>query len=311
MLNQKSYLLGWGKTEIKVHRDLTVVELVLEAVERALNDANMSHNEINYILTSSVDLWDGKTASNIAITEVVGAIMKGETRVAADGLVAAMHADFAIRSGLYTNVLVVAHCKESEICDEASLTQWTFDPLYLQPLGFDQQAAHLLEKSFVLSKTLNENFEKKPIDGAVALILTADQKRIKYKKKISILSSSTLTDAHYPGRRDYKNGIFTQLIRDLLKRMNSEDLSAIHKVALCQGFDERYKNWCKNLGFSGEFLPEVDAPFMVKGLLQLIESAQAAIQSSKVEPNYILVHGRSGVAHQSESALVLEVLHGT
>jgi acetyl-CoA acetyltransferase len=87
-------------------------------------------------VTASVDLFDGLTASNIAVTEVVGAVMKAETRIAADGLAAAIHAACSLRSGAYQTVLVAAHGKAS-MNDYRSLTRWAMDPIHLQPLDVD------------------------------------------------------------------------------------------------------------------------------------------------------------------------------
>ena len=96
----------------------------------------MGHGEIDAVVTASVDLFDGLTASNIAVTEVVGAVMKSETRIAADGLAAAIHAACELRSEVFDTVLVAAHGKAS-MSDYRALTRWAMDPIHLQPLGVD------------------------------------------------------------------------------------------------------------------------------------------------------------------------------
>jgi acetyl-CoA C-acetyltransferase len=110
--------------------------MVLEAVEAALQDARISMEEIESVVTASVDLWDGRTASNIQVTEVVGAVMKPEARVAGDGLLAALHAAMTILSQAYQTVLVVAHCKMSE-GEHWSCSNRAMDPIYQEPLGVD------------------------------------------------------------------------------------------------------------------------------------------------------------------------------
>lgn len=114
----------------------SIPEIVLEAVEAALDDAQLGYNEIDAVVTASNDLLDGLTASNIAVTEVVGAVMKPETRVAGDGLCAAIHGAAQIMAGAYETVLVVAHAKPS-LSDYDEITLWAMEPFFAQSMGLD------------------------------------------------------------------------------------------------------------------------------------------------------------------------------
>lgn len=127
---------GWGQVGPVAEDARSIPEMVLTAVEAALESSGLGFADIDAVVTASVDLFDGLTASNIAVTEVVGAVMKPETRIAADGLCAAIHAACQINAGAYDTVLVVAHAKAS-IADYQRLTQWALDPVFLQPLGLD------------------------------------------------------------------------------------------------------------------------------------------------------------------------------
>lgn len=129
------FVLG-GHLELCPEDPRSIPEMVLAAVEGALADAGLGWDDIDAVVTASVDLFDGLTASNIAVTEVVGAVMKPETRIAADGLVAAIHAHHQLRAEAYETVLVVAHGKAS-MAPYWDLTAWAMDPIFLQPLGVD------------------------------------------------------------------------------------------------------------------------------------------------------------------------------
>ena len=129
-------VVGIGATQTVGQDSRSIPEIVLEAVEGALADADLSTQNIDAVVTASIDLVDGLTASAIAVTEVVGAVMKPETRIAADGLCALAHAACQLWAGAYETVLVVAHGKASMTSQQA-LTAWTLDPIYLQPLGVD------------------------------------------------------------------------------------------------------------------------------------------------------------------------------
>lgn len=139
-------LPGSSETEIT---DRSILVMVLRAVQACLADAQLDMHDVDAVVTASVDLWDGKTASNIAVTEVVGAVMKPETRIAGDGLLALIHAAMAILSGQYRRVLVVAHGKTSE-GDVEAISNWTFDPVYQQTLGLtDLHALGLQAQAFI------------------------------------------------------------------------------------------------------------------------------------------------------------------
>lgn len=114
----------------------SIPEMVLAAVEEALADAAIGFDGVEAVVTASVDLFDGLTASNVAITEVVGAVMRPETRIAGDGLCAAIHGACELRAGACETVLAVAHGKAS-MAPHWALTEWAMDPVFLQPLGID------------------------------------------------------------------------------------------------------------------------------------------------------------------------------
>jgi acetyl-CoA acetyltransferase len=126
-----------GCAETGVSEDpRSIPEMVLASVEGALVDAGLDWGDLDAAVTASVDLFDGLTASSIAVTEVVGGVMRPETRIAADGLAAAIHAFHLIRAEVYETVLVVAHGKAS-MTPHWDLTSWALDPIFVQPLGAD------------------------------------------------------------------------------------------------------------------------------------------------------------------------------
>ena len=137
-------IIGVGQTKFKEVISETIPEMVYFAVREALEDAQLEISDIDHVVTASVDLWDGMTASNAAVTEVVGAVMKPEVRVSQDGLLACYHAYMMLRAGLYNAVLVVAHCKGS-MGDYYSISNWSFDPIYQQRLGLDFLSAGALQ----------------------------------------------------------------------------------------------------------------------------------------------------------------------
>lgn len=129
-------IAGVGETGPVAADPRSIPEMVLEVVDAALADAGCTHADIDAVVTASVDLFDGLTASNIAVTEVVGAVMKPESRIAGDGLAAVIHAACQLWAKSYRTVLVVGHAKPSMAAYQ-ELTTWAMDPITLQPLGID------------------------------------------------------------------------------------------------------------------------------------------------------------------------------
>lgn len=185
-------ILGVGRTSYAPQPGTAIPELVYRAVQAALADAGLTMQEVDARVTASVDLWDGLTASNVAITEVVGAVMQPETRVAGDGLLAVCQAALSILAGAYDVVLVVAHAKAS-MGDVRALSNWTFDPIYQQPLGLDDLSAAALQAAALGAPAPLPN---PPADGAAAVILGAAP------GPITIRGMGWALDEHYLGDRD-------------------------------------------------------------------------------------------------------------
>lgn len=98
-------------------------------------------NEIESSVTCSDDLFDARTISDNAITDVVGAHFQGEEKVAADGSQAVYYAVSQILSGHHDVVLLTGHCKESQGASRNQVTHLAFDPFFTRPIGLDYVAA--------------------------------------------------------------------------------------------------------------------------------------------------------------------------
>lgn len=296
---------GYAKTTFERQDQKTISDLVLQAVNDALNVAHCTHKDIDYVITASVDLWDGKTASNIAITEVVGAVLKGETRVASDSLMALIHADYVLATEKYKKVLVVAHCKESEIEDIRAVSSWTFDPLYMQNIGMDFTAASLLQHDILFNKSsVPELFTRNQFpDGAIAFVLERDSQK---NKGPYLISYAHQMGAHYLGRRKWEQNIFSQVLEEVLKKAHLEDFSSLQWAALSGSTcweEERYQIEMKKRNFKGEFVPFQGAPFIVKGLSRLSDILE---KMKNCGLSRGLVHSSLGPAAQGECVCIIE-----
>lgn len=293
------FLLGVGRTNYAAQPGAAIPQLVYDAVQAALADAGLTMHDVDARVTASVDLYDGLTASNVAITEVVGAVMQPEARIAGDGLLAVCHAAISIAAGAYNTVLVVAHCKAT-MGDRWGITSWTFDPIYQQPLGLDDSTAASLHASAL-------GLDAAPVpcppgDGAAVIILSS------IPGSVTIRGMGWALDEHYLGDRDLMS---SPALRTAARRAFSlagiidppRDLTL---AEISDHFDYQRALWASSLGLdpfpslnpSGGLARGV--PPIVAGLDRLIE----VVLRLREQPGLGLAHGCWGPAGQGHVVVV-------
>jgi acetyl-CoA C-acetyltransferase len=102
---------------------------------------------IDMSISVSDDMFDARTISNNAMTDVLGAHFGCEEKVAQEGIQAIYYGLAAIASGHHDIVLVLGHCKESQGKSRNIVTHLAFDPFYTRPVGLDFCAAAGLQAS--------------------------------------------------------------------------------------------------------------------------------------------------------------------
>lgn len=293
-------ILGIGRTDYTPKPAVAIPEMVHRAVRLALNDAGLTIERIDAVVTASVDLYDGLTASNIAVTEVVGAVMKPEARVAGDGLLAVCQGAISILAGAYKTVLVVAHCKAS-MGDRWGISNWSFDPIYQQPLGLDDFSAAALQASALGLAALPT--PAPPADGAAAIVLSSAP------APIAIRGMGWALDEHYLGDRSLAH---SPALREAARRAYAlanivEPKRDLTVAELSDHFDYQRALWASILGLdafphlnpSGGLMRGV--PPFVAGLDRLIE----VVLHLRESPGIGLAHGCWGPAGQGQVVVVV------
>jgi acetyl-CoA C-acetyltransferase len=112
-------VVGVGQTHHKARRsDVSIPGLVREAVDRALSDAGLGHEDIDAVVVGKApDMLEGVMQPEQFLAGALGAHMKPLLRVHTAGSVGASTAITAmthVASGLYERVLTVAFEKQSE-----------------------------------------------------------------------------------------------------------------------------------------------------------------------------------------------------
>ncbi len=134
-------IIGVGMTSIEKRKvDATYADLAWEAVNKALMDAGLSIEDIDNVITTSSDFWDGRTISCMAVGDASGVRYKNCSAVEGDGTFGAAYALARTLSGDYKTTLVTGHSKGSESISSI-ITNAAFDPIYERSFGMDMISA--------------------------------------------------------------------------------------------------------------------------------------------------------------------------
>ena len=137
--------------------------MALDVLESLLEQTGLDFSEdggINTSINVSDDVFDARTISDNAMTDVLGAHYRCEEKVAQDGAQAVYYGLATILSGHTDLVLIIGHCKESQPESRNMVTHLAFDPFYTRPVGLDfccaaaLQAQCYMAKSYVTEKQL-------------------------------------------------------------------------------------------------------------------------------------------------------------
>ena len=144
--------------QTKFERDkwqVRIQGLVWEVVRQVLEQTGLGFGEggIESAVTVSDDVFDARTISDGAITDVVGAHHLGEEKVASDGAQGVYYAAAIILSGKHDVVLLAGHCKESQSASRNQVTHLAFDPFITRPVGLDYLAASALQAQAYMAHT--------------------------------------------------------------------------------------------------------------------------------------------------------------
>lgn len=138
-------VVGWAQTRHeRAKTRQTHQSMIFDVVTRALRSCSITIRDIDVVIDAGSDFLDGRSTSNCATVDAMGAHFKEESKIAGDGLLAAISAYMRVASGLYSSALVVAYGKSSEgaLLEQTSAMA---DPFYLRPLGLDSLSAGALQ----------------------------------------------------------------------------------------------------------------------------------------------------------------------
>jgi len=149
----RAAIIGVGMNRIEASKDRdTFADMVWESVNLALDDAGMTIDDIDNVVTTSNDFWDGRTISCMAVGDASGVRNKNVSCVEGDGTFGAFYGLTRALSGAYGTTLVTAHSKGSESVSSL-ISNASFDPIYERSLGMDMVTACAMQAMAYMHRT--------------------------------------------------------------------------------------------------------------------------------------------------------------
>jgi len=147
----KAAIVGVAQTKYERRkRDKIFADLVFEVTRAALDDAGLTIEDIDSVVTVSNDFFDGRTISGMAVGDASGAEDKNVSTVSGDGTFGAFYGLMRVLSG-YKATIVVAHYKGSEGSVPIT-TNGMFDPIFHRHLGIDTISSAALQANAYMSR---------------------------------------------------------------------------------------------------------------------------------------------------------------
>lgn len=248
--------------------ELNYMEMNFEVVQRL----GFAHHRIDTVISASSDFWDGRTISDIAIQDAVGAVGKSGSKVSMDGAFALIYAAARIASGRHRTCLVIAHGKASE-GDPLAISNAAYDPVFERPLGIDDEVVLEMQARRLMPVDLRR---APPADGACAVLLAAEG------QGATLESFACATGAHGLGERDLAD---TGLLAAM--GVSGVDVAAISVASAAQA-----RLWSEALGVP---MPELaPLPGFATGLIRVAEVVE------RLRPGQVgLAHGMTGATGQA------------
>ena len=153
MKTKKVAIVGVAQTECKEKiPEYTAKELLYLTVKKLLNQLNITRQEIDFVISSSSDYWDGRGCSNVYTYDGEGAVLKEESKVEEDSAQAVAYAYARLQAEYYNTALVVSHTKVSITPSIESLTHVMSDVVYSRMFGIDELAVAAMQAALYMHK---------------------------------------------------------------------------------------------------------------------------------------------------------------
>jgi acetyl-CoA C-acetyltransferase len=164
-------IVGIGMTPLRpTTPELSYKELIYEAAVKAYEDAGVDpRRDIESLVCSSEDFWEGTSIFDEYVPDQLGAVLKPVCTISADGMYSLATAYMQILTGAFDIVAVEAHSKASDIVNISSIYDLALDPIYTRPLGFNA--------NFIAGLEMNKFLHSRGADAKHCRMVPAKNRR--------------------------------------------------------------------------------------------------------------------------------------
>jgi len=128
-MTKRVAIVGYAQSNHQYDMPVPREDMVFEVVRGTLEDAGITREELDTIISASTDFLDGRTISGVFYGMAAGVYLKEESRVEEDGTLALYYAFMRILTGIYDIALVEAHTQGS-VFNPHQVSFYTLDPLF-------------------------------------------------------------------------------------------------------------------------------------------------------------------------------------
>lgn len=151
-------IFGWKQTKYSTNYGASRERMVFELIKSLYADIGITKDDVDTFVLCCNDFQDGRTISEVFPVAWIGAYMKDQTKVDADGSDAVLYALMRILSGNYDTALVIGYAMGGSEFRNQSIMNYTLDPIYERQLGLmnELSASALQARAYMLKYGLTE-----------------------------------------------------------------------------------------------------------------------------------------------------------
>lgn len=141
-------IIGAHQTRaVAAEQERSLEEMIFEASRSALEDADLTIDEIDAVVLSTSDQQHGRVIESMVTNGAAGGVGRDVTTVASGGEHSLVYAHLRLLARQGRRVLVVTWGKASESVDLQHAQRISAEPFLLRPYGMDQRIAACLQAS--------------------------------------------------------------------------------------------------------------------------------------------------------------------
>lgn len=151
-------IVGWKQTKHSSNAGVSRERMAYELIKSLYADIGITRDDVDTFILCCNDFQDGRTISEVFPVAWIGAYMKDQTKVDADGSDAVLYALMRILSGNYDTALVIGWAMGGSEFRNQSIMNYTLDPIYERQLGLINEisASALQARAYMLKYGLTE-----------------------------------------------------------------------------------------------------------------------------------------------------------